>query len=100
MCFNLASLTGVNPFHREYQALTLHICSAFTTAAISQHARVLFSTLLLSLESFKINISSKQKVGRNSGGGREESYCWRVLGGKKLDVSWIAIKHQMICQFC
>lgn len=63
-------------------ALTLHIYSAFSTAAKILVITLLFSALLLLLD-FKINASSREKEVRRSGG-RGRNLLLQFLGGEKL----------------
>lgn len=69
LCFSLEVVSRASPFLWEYQALTFHICSAFSTAAKVPVNMLLFFFTSSAFTGIEIN-PSREKERRREGRGR------------------------------
>lgn len=98
LCFGVKFWLRASPSPWEYQALTFHICSAFSTAAKVPANMLLFFFTSSAFTGIEINSSSREKKRRREG--REEMYCCNIGCWETWCFLRLPVKHQMVCQFC
>lgn len=78
LCFSLEVVSRASPFLWKYQALTFHICSAFSTAAKVPVNMLLFFFTSSAFTGIEIN-PSREKERRREGRGRNVLLQYWVL---------------------